>query len=335
MSTSPKPASTPTFLAGALDAIAASAVRAVRRAPKDELARHVDDPAGDYEKAVARFVQVRELEEKNVDLNPACLTKLLTHGKKGERVIILVHGMTNCPEQYTELAPLFFERGYNVLVPLMPYNGLTDPDTKALKNLTAEQLRDCSNTMVDIARGLGEHITFAGISVGGVMAAWVAQNRSDVDKAVLISPAFTISRGMGVRVSRLVMRLFLIMPNVMTQWIRPFTGGVGHNYHGFATRGLGQALRLGFSVYDAAGTTKPSTRSVLVITNAADPAVENGIAYKLAGRWRARGMERLDTCVFDASYHLIHDIIDPAQKEQQTAVVYPVLLDMMTRSPWA
>jgi esterase/lipase len=285
----------------------------------------------DYEKAAARFALMRAKEEKNQELNPVCRSQLLTHGKKMERVLILMHGMTNCPQQYAQLAPLFFERGYNVLVPRMPFNGLADPETRALRNTTAEGLRDCSNMMVEMAYGLGEQITFGGISVGGVMAAWVAQNRADVDKAVLISPAFTISRGMGVRLSRMVMRLFLIMPNVMTQRIRPFTGALGHNYHGFATRGLGQALRLGFAVYDAAKTTKPAARSVLVITNAADPAVDNRITYKLAERWKARGLERLDTCIFDASYRLIHDIIDPDQQEQQTAVVYPVLLDLISR----
>ncbi len=211
----------------------------------------------------------------------------------------------------------------------MPGNGLTDPDTEVLKDVTAEQVRDCSNTMVDIGRGLGEHLTFAGISVGGVMAAWVAQNRADVDQVALIAPAFTISRGLGVQISRLVMRLFLVMPNLMTQRFWPFTGALGHNYHGFATRGLGQMMRLGFAVYDAARTTKPAVPSVIVITNAADVAVENGITRELVDRWRAAGYDRVQTYEFEASYRLIHDMIDPKQAEQQTALVYPVLLDLI------
>jgi alpha-beta hydrolase superfamily lysophospholipase len=240
-----------------------------------------------------------------------------------------MHGMTNCPEQYGQLAALFFERGYNVLIPLMPGNGLADPDTEALEDVTAEQLRDCSNTMVDIGRGLADHLTFAGISVGGVMAAWVAQNRSDVDQTVLIAPAFTIARGLGERLSRFVMYVFLVMPNLMTQRFRPFTGALGHNYHGFATRGLGQMMRLGFSVYDAAGTTKPAAQSVIAVTNAADAAVENGITRELVDRWRAAGFDRVQTYEFEASSHLIHDVLDPKQVEQQTALVYPILLDLI------
>jgi len=233
--------------------------------------------------------------------------------------------------QFRELAPLFYERGYNVLIPRMPGNGLADPDTNALKDVTAEQLRDCCADMVDIARGLGRHVTYLGISVGGTMAAWVAQHRADVDLAVLIAPEFTISRDLGVRVSRLVMDVFRMMPNLMTQRFRPFTGAVGHNYHGFATRGLAQSMRLGFSVYDAARTTKPAAQSIVVITNAADPAVNNTITQKLVQRWRANGMQQLDMYEFDDSYHLIHDVIDPNQQQQQTALVYPILLDLITQ----
>jgi len=70
------------------------------------------------------------------------------------------------------------------------------------------------------------------------------------------------------------MHLFLLLPNIMTQRFRRFVGPI-HNYHGFATRGLTAMMRLGFSVYTAARTVRPAVQSVLLITNAADPAVEN------------------------------------------------------------
>ncbi len=296
---------------------------------KDELGMYTDDPATDYESATARFARVQAEEEADGTLNPVCCSQLLTHGHKVEHAIILMHGMTNCPQQFVELAPLFFEQGYNVLIPRMPCNGLADCDTDELKNLTAVELLNCCNTMVDIAHGLGEHITFAGLSVGGTMAAWVAQFRADVDKAVLIAPAFTISRGLGVGISRFAMYLFLIIPNIMTQRFKPFKDGPSHNYRGFATRGLGQMMRLGFSAYDAAKRTKPAAQSILVITNAADPAVDNNITRKLVKRWQANGMERIETYEFVAQYKLIHDVIDPQQQHQQTALVYPILLDLI------
>ncbi len=241
-----------------------------------------------------------------------------------------MHGMTNCPQQFVDFAPLFYERGYNVLIPRMSHNGLANRDTDALKYVTAEELRDCSNNMVDIARGLGEHVTYAGISMGGITAAWVAQYRTDVNKAVVIAPAFTFSRDLGVGLSRFAMHLSFLLPNMMTQRVTHSEGGPPHNYRGFATRALGQMMRLGFYVYDAARTMKPAAHSVLVITNAADPAVGNTIMRQLVDRWRANGFDRVESYEFDAHYRLIHDMIDPTQPNQQTALVYPILLDLIT-----
>jgi pimeloyl-ACP methyl ester carboxylesterase len=319
------------FGAGAVLAFTVLVLKAFASQATDELDTVHDDPAPDYETAMARFAQVQAQEEADQTLNPVCRSKLLTHGGKTTRVIVLMHGMTNCPQQFVDFAPKFYEQGYNVLIPRMPHNGLADPDTDALKYLKAAELRDCSSAMVDIARGLGEHITFLGLSVGGLMAAWVAQYRADVNKAVIIAPSFTISPRLGVVLSKLVMRLFLMMPNIMTQRIMPFKDGPDHNYLGFASRGLGEMMRFGFSIYNTSKKTGATAQSVLVITNAADAAVNNKITLQVARRWQTKGLEQLDKYEFDAKYKLIHDLIDPGQKHQNVAVTYPVLLDLVTR----
>ena len=319
------------FGAGAILALTGFALKAFARQATDEPGKVQGDPATDYETAMARFAQMQAKEEADETLNPVCRSKLLTHGSKTERVIVLMHGMTNCPQQFVDLAPKFYEQGYNVLIPRMPHNGLADPDTDDLRYLKAAELRDCSNAMVDIARGLGDHVTFLGLSVGGLMAAWVAQYRADVNKAVIIAPSFTISPRLGVALSKVAMRLFLIMPNIMTQRIKPFKDGPDHNYLGFASRGLGEMMRFGFSIYNTSKKTGASAQSVLVITNAADAAVNNKITLQVAQRWQTNGLEQLDKFEFDAKYKLIHDLIDPGQKQQNVAVTYPVLLDLITR----
>src|SRR6266487_3406642 len=317
--------------AGAILALTGFALKAFARQATDESGTVQGDPAADYETAMGRFAQVQAQEEANETLNPVCRSKLLTHGSKKERVIILMHGMTNCPQQFVELAPKFYEQGYNVLIPRMPHNGLADTDTDKLKYLKAAELCDCSNTMVDIARGLGDHITYLGLSVGGLMAAWVAQYRTDVNKAVIIAPSFTISPRLGVVLSKVIMRLFLIIPNIMTQRIMPFKDGPDHNYLGFATRGLGEMMRFGFSVYNTSKKTSAAAQSVLVITNSADAAVNNKITLKVAQNWQTNGLEQLDKYQFDAKYKLLHDLIDPGQKLQNVAVSYPILLDLLAR----
>jgi pimeloyl-ACP methyl ester carboxylesterase len=213
----------------------------------------------------------------------------------------------------------------------MPHNGLADPDTDDLRYLKAAELCDCSNTMVDIARGLGDHVTYLGLSVGGLMAAWVAQYRADVDKAVIIAPSFTISPRLGVVLSKVAMRLFLILPNIMTQRLKPFKDGPDHNYLGFASRGVGEMMRFGFTVYNTSKKTSAAAQSVLIITNAADVAVNNKITLKVAQRWQTNGLEQLDKYEFDAKYKLIHDLIDPGQKLQKVDVSYPILFELLAR----
>jgi len=42
------------------------------------------------------------------------------------------------------------------------------------------------NQIVDAAAGLGDHVTITGLSGGGVIAGWLAQQRPEIDQAVLI-----------------------------------------------------------------------------------------------------------------------------------------------------
>ncbi len=131
--------------------------------------------------------------------------------------------------------------------------------------------------------------------------------------------------------SKVIMRLFLILPNIMTQRIKPFKDGPDHNYLGFATRGLGEMMRFGFTIFDASKKGSAAAQSVLLITNAADAAVNNKIPLQIANNWQINGLKQLDTYEFDAKYKLIHDLIDPGQKQQNIAVSYPILLDLISR----
>jgi len=314
---------------GALLAAAAIAIKARNSSSIDSLAEHTDKPATDYEAAIARYAEVQAAEDDTI--NPVCRSKIMTHGAKTEHVIVLVHGITNCPQQFAEFAPLFFERGYNVLNPRMPHNGLADRMTDELKYLKAEELRDCSNAMVDIACGLGDHITFLGLSVGGVMAAWVAQHRPEIAKAVVIAPSIGFTSLGADRLSSFAIVLFRILPNIGTQHFSPFTDGPKHSYLGFSSRSFGEVMRFGKSILRSAKQTKPTAESILMVTNAADTAVNSKINRELVNFWRANGFDQLEEYEFSADKKLIHDIIDPQQVQQQTALVYPMLLDLITR----
>jgi carboxylesterase len=68
------------------------------------------------------------------------------------------------------------------------------------------------NESLDITFGLGEEVTVAGLSMGGVLAAWAAQNRSGIELAAPISPAFG-SRLLPRRLTKTAVWLAQRLPN--------------------------------------------------------------------------------------------------------------------------
>jgi carboxylesterase len=90
-------------------------------------------------------------------------------------------------------------------------------------------------------------------------------------------------------------------------------------------------MDLGAVVFKAAQTTPPAARRVLMVMNDADPAVNNAMIRDLTTRWKKTVPDRVDFYSFPASMGLIHDIIDPQQKQQKTDLVYPILLDLFTK----
>ncbi len=67
----------------------------------------------------------------------------LSEGKyKG--VAVLFHGFTACPSQWSQITTLLSERGYEILVPLLPGHGDSLPWEKAdfvMRSKTRAQLR--------------------------------------------------------------------------------------------------------------------------------------------------------------------------------------------------
>lgn len=291
-------------------------------------------PASDYQSALEKFNQLQLRDGE--DVNGVCRSRLLSHNVRTPAAVVLLHGITNCPEQYAQLAPALYSRGYNVLVPRIPRNGLADRMTEELKLLTAAEMRDFADSVVDIAAGLGESVMVMGLSGGGVIAGWLAQFRREVETAIVIAPAIGIVTAPGflsASANRLAMRAMLRLPNLMTRRLAPHDNGISHTYLGFATRGLGAMMQLGFATLDAARRQPPLARRMTVVVNENDRAISNVLAMRLASRWRARCPDAVSVYRFPASLGLVHDVIDPQQKDQQTDRVYPVLLDLLASVP--
>jgi carboxylesterase len=249
-----------------------------------------------------------------------------------EHAVVLVHGLSSCPRQFAQLAALLHERGCNVLVPRMPHNGSVQRDGAELRHLTAEKLCRFTDDIVDVARGLGERVVVAGLSGGGVAAGWAAQFRTDVDRAVLIAPGFGITPtlpALNMPANRLFLAFLRVLPNVMKQKVRPYNEGPQHAYGAFATKGLAAMMAQGLAVLRAARGHRPGAKAIQVVLNESDNAVNNAVTRELVRRWRRRGAPRVDVFSFGREHRLIHDIIDPEQTRQQTALVYPVLVRLL------
>jgi carboxylesterase len=285
-------------------------------------------PARDYDEAISRFQHT--LAGEDASINSDCLPRLLTHGRKTARAVVLLHGFTNCPKQFDSLAALLYERGDNVYQPRVPRHGLADRMTTALAGLTAEDLTATAESALDLAHGLGDRVTVAGLSSTGVAAAWLAAHRDDLDEAVVIAPAFA-PKGWSSAWSRPLTTLLLAAPNVFAWWdskLKEKVPGPKQCYPRFASRGLAQVYRLGLSVLDGAAGEPPAARRVVILTTAMDEGVANEPAHELARRWRARGAD-VRAYEFPDSLRVHHDMIDPEQPYERIGVAYPMILALI------
>jgi pimeloyl-ACP methyl ester carboxylesterase len=284
------------------------------------------DPAPDYAGALERLARLRAMDDDTV--NPVCLSRGLLHGRKTDEAVILIHGLTNCPQQFAPLAQQFFDRGYNVLLPRMPRHGLADRLTTEMRNLRAAELRDFGDLVVDIAAGLGERVTIVGVSAGGVVAAWAAQHRPELAKAIMIAPSVGLGT-FGRRAQLLFMNLLLELPDIATQRFDKTDRAMPYAYIGWSSRSLGEVLRFSLATARAAMARKPATQHVVLVTNANDPAVNNQLARQVVGLWQARGVRRVEFFEFEPELQLEHDIIDPNNPHQNVELVYPIVLDLV------
>lgn len=285
-------------------------------------------PARSYAEATGRAKQLQSKD--GPEIYPTCHTQLLTHGDRCQKAILLLHGFTASPYQFRQLGEAFFELGYNVLIPRAPYHGLADPRTTQFVHLTASQLLGYLNESLDILFGLGEEVTVAGLSMGGVLAAWAAQNRSGIELAAPIAPAFG-ARVLSKKLTKPAIWLAQRLPNrfIFDDPLADPASQPRGVYPRMATRPLAQIFKISLALKKQAQHIPPIARRVLMITNPNDLAVDNQAADQLVKAWRSAGAQNVETYSFDLDWHLPHDLIHPEHAQQQTTRVYPILLDLL------
>jgi alpha-beta hydrolase superfamily lysophospholipase len=260
------------------------------------------------------------------NVNPACFTRLYVHGQRTERSLVLLHGFTNCPQQFDSLGKHFYELGWNVLIPRYPRHGYSDRLTTSIAELRSDQLIAVANRAAEAGAGLGQRVTVAGLSLGGILAGHLAQTHDDIDRAVLIAPMLGLRPIPGWALKAMT-GLAIVLPNFYIWWNRRLKDKIGpqHGYPRFATRAYAALFETGSALQKAARTAAPRAPHIDVITNAAEPRLDNRFTYQLVEDWRRHGAT-VGTFEFPISDHLPHDLIDPANPQQNTELVYPVVI---------
>jgi pimeloyl-ACP methyl ester carboxylesterase len=215
-----------------------------------------------------------------------------------------------------------------LLAPL-PHHGLSDRMTEAHAQLTAEELVTYANETVDIAQGLGDQVTMMGISAGGITTAWAAQNRSDLDLAVIISPAFRFKQ-IPTPFTAAVMNIYTFLPDSYEWWdsVKKADAPPPDAYPRYSKHALVQILRLGFAIQASARYQQPAAKKIIVVFNANDNSVNNALTMDIVKTWQAHSAN-LTTYEFNADLKLGHDLIDTSQPDQKIDIVYPRLIDLV------
>ena len=286
-------------------------------------------PAQSYEEAVQRIESLQA--DHRSKMNPACTAQFMTHGQKVKEAIVLVHGYTNCPTEFVPLGKEFYDLGYNVLIAPLPHHGLADRLNDEQGQLSAKELAAYTDHVVDIAQGLGDQVTILGYSGGGVVTAWAAQNRADVDTAVVMSPAFGFL-AIPTLLTAPVMNIVLASPDVFVWWEPELQAksGFAYTYPRYSKHALAQILRFGYSVQVSAWLRPPSARRIFVVTNANDDSVNNALTAKVAQSWLKHNAQ-LTIYEFPVSLKLPHDLIDANRSDANTEFVDQKLIDLITK----
>jgi len=293
---------------------------------------YAPQPASSYQQAVEEIKTIQDQEGKLENLSAECGTILMTNGGKNKNVIVFLHGFTSCPDQFRKLGERYHALGYNVYIPRLPRHGLSDRTGKPLKGLSAEELARFGSKTVDIAQGLGERVIVVGLSGGGSITTWLAQQRSDVDLAVPIAPFLGVGF-VPAPLTRLVTNLILLFPDIF-QWWDPVNrmdnpNSAPYSYRGYWMHALFENLRLGFTAERDARSTKPAAHTILVITNANDGSVNNDMVRRFERNWRSNGSGYLQAYQFPKELELPHDLITYYRPDGNPELVYNKLLELI------
>ncbi len=269
------------------------------------------DPAADRPTALARLAELTGLD---AGIPQATRTRLLEPSVEAPVTIVVWHGFTNAPSQFIAVAERLRDAGYRVLLPRMPHHGLPDLLNRELASLTEAELVGHVDTCIDIAAGLGDEVWVAGLSAGGIMAAWAAATRPEVSRALLAAP-LVAPKGFPMPAVRLCVKYPRIVPSYYMWWDPRVKDAMPDNspyaYPGFPLPGVMPFLHLSESLFDGSVPVGHQLERVVLVTNPSDLAVRQDAAVAFADRVFGAAADYLGHATIDPELHWTHDFVDP------------------------
>lgn len=288
------------------------------------------DPAASLEEALAKFEALRR-DEASRPLRPEGASRLLHHGKKVDRVFVLLHGLTNCPEQFVPLAKILHAKGANVVIPRARLAGFADRLNSDQGHQSAQDLIDQASLGLDMAAGLGNRVTLIGLSGSAVAAAWMAQNREGIHDVMLIAPFFGMY-GVPPAVLDATAATLSKLPNFYQWWDsskKENLPGPAYAYPRFGTHCMADTIQLSRDVRANLGTQPLLAKRIIFLTTASDRAANNQLTNQISEQLKGREESQVVSCEFPESVGMPHDMIDPSQPDAKTDPSYSKILELV------
>jgi len=290
---------------------------------KGELASK-PSPADDYEEAVRRIDEV-EAAEAEMPLQPVGRSYALLHPSRTETAVVVFHGYTDVTDQFSKVAQGYYDAGFNVWVPRMPFHGHIDRMTNDQSKITAEVLRQAADANIDIATGLGHNVEVIGLSGGGALSVWAAAERPDVTRTVIISPLM-LPHGYKPWMVRPLARLVAVLPDSYSWWTEKQAAEPGPEYPRYSRRGITAYLMMAerAKAHGAKGA-RPVRGDVVVVSNLADTHLDTTYPIDVM-RPLVREDRSFRSVVIPASEGLPHDFVAAnGENAERTRVAYRYL----------
>jgi esterase/lipase len=227
-----------------------------------------------YSQLTTAIIQQAQAREDALPLkNEFCRSRFFFHPQPTDKVMLFFHGFTGVPYQFESIGQLFFDSGYNVLIPLLPGHGRAgnwDRHHPTPLPIEPQAYYDFGLAWLQQAQALGAEVCVGGLSGGGTLALWMAQQRPQaIAKAIAFSPYLTGKY--------ILSNLFIALSDSYYQW--PGDPNQKKGYSNFRVPALRVFLDMGKVVIERA--RRPASAPIFIFSTEADTAVDTEVHHEV------------------------------------------------------